>query len=240
MDIIKAVWEKRNLGVSATEVQFDVNDNFAEVSEEFNNIEDEYVVVRVPTTRNDISHMVQGLGYSYIEDIIHVEHDLHEVQRSAMHQRLYEATDYRRMTEDDKIQLYNEISDGMFSSDRISNDPYFDDELVVKRYYNWFTDLVNKGGLPYVILYKGDPAGFIILMTKDGRLYNSVLGGGYRKYRNTGLGIVQKEQEIVRELGGKRLETLVSSNNPGQLRALEINGYRTKNINHIYIKHNKL
>ena len=76
-------------------------------------------------------------------------------------------------------------------------------------------------------------------MTKDGRLYNSVLGGGYVKYRNTGLGIVQKEQEIVKKLGGKRLETLVSSNNPGQLRALEINGYRTKNINHIFVKHNE-
>ena len=128
MEIIDAVWEKRNLGISATEIQFDVNDIYEEVAEQFKNISDEYIVARVPTVRNDISLLVQGMGYSYIEDMIHVEHDLHEVKKSRMHQRLDAATDYRKMTEEDIENLGKEILDGMFFTDRISNDPHFGTE----------------------------------------------------------------------------------------------------------------
>ena len=61
--------------------------------------------------------------------------------------------------------------------------------------------------------------------------------GKKRKYRKSGLGIVQKEQEIVKGLGGKRVLTAVSSNNPGQLRALITNGYITTHIEHVIVNH---
>ena len=168
-----------------------------------------------------------------------MSHDLHEIKRSKMYERLYAAISYRAMDEGDIIRLKKEMEAGIFVSDRISNDPYFDSGLAVKRYLNWLHDLLEGDSLPYVMLYKGDPSGFIILQTKDGQVYHSVLGAAYAKYRKTGLGIVQKEQEIVRSLGGKRVETQVSSNNLSQLKALELNGYRTVGINHILVKHNK-
>ena len=238
MKIVDAYWEKRNLGVSTVEVQMDSNDRIETLRNEFESISAEYIVVKVPSERNDISTYVQQKGFLYIEDMLHMEHDLHEVLRSRMHQRLYDVTTYRKMTDEDVEQLKQEIRMGMFSTDRISNDPLFDSDKVSNRYINWLDDLIKQSAVPYLILYKDDPAGFIILKTNDGKIYNSVLGGGYSKYRNTGLGIVQKEQEIVKELGGKRVETQVSSNNSGQLRALELNGYATKGINHVFVKHN--
>lgn len=238
MKVVNAYWEERNLGVSTYEVQIENGDKIESIKDELEKLSAQYIVIKVPSERSDILSYIQKKGYQYIEDIIHMEHDLREIVRNLMHQRLYDATEYRTMTQYDIERLKYEIGMEMFSSDRISNDPEFGYDKAAHRYINWVDDLIEQKALPYVILYKGDPAGFIILQTKDGRIYNSVLGGGYKKYRNTGLGIVQKEQEIVKELGGKRVQTQVSSNNPGQLRALEINGYTTKDINHIFIKHN--
>ncbi|MCR5702213.1 MAG: hypothetical protein K6G76_08730 [Lachnospiraceae bacterium] len=238
MIITDACWEERNLGVSTVEIQYETNDKLEDVASKIKTLSAKYIVCKIPTTKSELTSYVAKLGYTYVEDMILVEHDLKEIERSRMHQRLYDSMTYREMTKEDVEYLKKEIAGGLFSTDRITNDPFFDNTKASDRYLNWVNDLVEQEAFFYLNLYKGDPAGFVILQTKDGIVYNSVLGGGYEKYRNTGLGIVQKEQEIVKRLGGKRVETQVSSNNPGQLRALEINGYRTKGINHIFVKHN--
>lgn len=238
MKVIDAVWEKRNLGIDTYEIQFDKKDTMADIAKEFDSILSSYIVVKIPSERVDLSEYVQNKGYHYIEDLIRVEHDLHEQVRIPLHQRLYDATSYREMTEDDISFLHKEIQSGMFDSDRISQDSMFGKKMAAKRYWNWTRDLLMQGAVPYVILYKEDPAGFIILQTVDGKRYQSVLGGGYQKYRKTGLGSVQKEQEIVKKLGGDNVTTHVSSNNLSQLKALIMNGYVPTEIEHVFVKHN--
>lgn len=125
-------------------------------------------------------------------------------------------------------------------TDRISQDTNFGKEKAAERYVNWVEDMLSKGALPYVMVYKEEAVGFIILQSKDKNTYTSVLGGGYKKFRSSGLGVVQKEQEIVKMLGGKRVITHVSTNNPSQLRALILNGYLLKDVQHVFVKHKKL
>lgn len=237
MKLIDAFWEKRNLGVETKELICEETDALEEVEKRLKELCAPYLVAKVPGGRPDLTRCVQKAGFLYVEDLIGVSHDLHEVKRHPLHQRLYEATSYRKMEKEDIEQLYKEIQKGMFSSDRISNDTGFDRDRAAVRYRNWADDLLAKGALPYVILYKEEPAGFIILQTGDRVSYISVLGGGYEKFRNSGLGIVQKEQEIVKKLGGKRVETHVSSNNPAQLKALVLNGYIPQRIEHVFTKH---
>lgn len=237
MKIIEAYWEKRNLGVDTYEIQFDVTDVIENVARDFEVIKGEYIVAKVPSDRDDISKYVQKNGFLYMEDLIFVEHDLHDVQRNMLHQRLYDATSYREMSEDDVKQLKEEIHDGMFDVDRISKDDGFGKEISARRYMNWVDDLLNKGARPYVILYKEAAIGFVILEEKQNGIYYSVLGGGYRKYRNSGLGVIQKEQEIVKEIGGKKVVTVVSSNNVSQLKALMLNGYIPNKVEHVFVKH---
>ncbi len=237
MKIINAVWEQRNLGVDAAEIQFEMNDRIEDIADSFENVAAAYLVAKIPGGRGDLCEFVQDHEYRYIEDLIQVEHDLHEPVRTPLHQRLYNATSYRKMTEEDIDILQREVMAGMFDSDRISQDYVFGKDVAAKRYCNWIHDLIEQGATPYVILYKEESTGFVILKTADGVYYESVLGGGYRRYRNTGLGLIQKEQEIVRRAGGKRVTTHVSSNNPAQLRALMINGYVPMGIDHIFVKH---
>ena len=238
MKIIDSVWEKENLGVTSKEIVIEINDDASEVSQVLNSFDEQYIVLKIPSGKSDIMRIANELGYCFIEDIIEVEHDLHEVKRNKILQRLYDSLTYRLMETEDIDNLYNEISKGMFTNDRISNDPIFSIELSARRYKNWIKSLINEGALPYVMSYKEEPAGFIILTTKDKVTYYSVLGGGYEKFRNTGLGMVQKEQEIVKKLGGKCVTTNVSSNNVSQIKALLANGYTFSKIDHVYVKHN--
>ena len=238
MKIIDAVWEKENLGVTCKEVLIDLNDSADDVRSALSAIDDQYIVVKIPASNFEIMNLVQDLGYKFVEENIAVEHDLHEVKRNRILQRLYDSLDYRQMNDDDIAVLYSEVEKGMFSSDRISNDPHFSKELSARRYKNWIRNMLNSGGIPYVMSYKGEPAGFIILTTKDRLVYHSVLGGGYEKFRKTGLGMVQKEQEIVKSLGGKLVTTNVSSNNVNQCKALLANGYTVTDITHVFVKHN--
>ena len=237
MKIIDAVWEKRNLGVTTTEIIIEKEDTPEYVSDRLADIDSEYCVVKVPSDMVKVLKAVQQNGYEYIEDMIHVEHDLHEVEMNRILKRLYDKLLYREMTDADFEELQAEIEKGMFDNDRISNDSFFEKGLSSKRYINWTKDLKAKGALFYVMTYNNESAGFIVLEKKDDKTYYSVLGGGYEKYRGTGLGSVQKEQEITRKLGGKKVITSVSSNNANQLRALIMNGYTPYAIEHILVKH---
>ena len=236
MKIIEAVWEKRNLGVTTYEVGIDFDDDVS-CMDEIKQLDYEYMVVKVSANNVAVVDEIQEMGFRYIEDMIQVEHNLHEVERGRIEQRLYDACSYRKMTDDDIEQLRNEIKAGMFRDDRISRDKHFGIQVSAIRYLNWLNDLIDRKAMPYAIRYKDDNIGFIILNSKDGITYSSVLGGGYEKYRRSGLGIVKKEMEITKQLGGKRLISAVSANNPGQVRALIVNGYKPYNIEHVFIKH---
>lgn len=237
MKIVDAVWEKRNLGVTASEITIEKGDEPERVNEQLSRIDSEYSVVKLPSEMSGILTVIQRNGYEFIEDMIHVEHDLHEVVMSRIQKRLYDKTSYRVMTERDHEQLRAEIEKGMFANDRISNDSFFSKDISARRYINWTNDLKEKGAGFYAITYGDESIGFVVLDKQDEKTYYSVLGGGYEKFRGSGLGIVQKEPEITRLLGGKRLVTSVSSNNLNQLKALIMNGYRPYAIDHVLVKH---
>ena len=237
MIITDAVWEKRNLGVKTYEITIEPTDSSEIIVSELTNLDAEYIVIKLSSELSDYMTVIQKFGFKYIEDLIHVEHDLRDVQRNRILQRLYDETTYRQMNEEDLNHLFSEIKDGMFEDDRISKDPMFGKDISAVRYLNWTKDLFDKDALFYVIRYRDDSTGFVILETKDGKTYHSVLGGGYKKYRKSGIGIIQKEQEITKSLGGKRVITSVSSNNVGQFKALIMNGYMPYSIDHIFIKH---
>lgn len=238
MRIIDAKWEEKNIGVTTAEIVIDINDAVDEVSKTVSGIDKQYVVCKVLSGRTDVTLMLQDIGFKYIEDQIEFEHDLHEIKRSRILQRLYDSLPFKLMDEEDIKVLYEEIDRGMFDSDRISLDPFFSKNLSANRYKNWIAAMIERGAYPYVMSYKGEPAGFVILTTEDGVIYHSVLGGGYEKFRGTGLGIVNREMEITKNLGGKKLLTSVSSNNANQLKVLVSNGYVPRKVEHVLIKHN--
>lgn len=240
MKIVDAVWEKRNLGISTFEITIEKEDSFEVVEKAISQLDCDYVVVKLSTERKEFLDFLQSQGFIFIEDMIHMEHDLSEIPMNPIVKRLYEKTNFRRMSETDYSQLKEEVLKGMFDTDRISLDKKFNAEASANRYLNWINDLKINDALFYVITYGDNSAGFVVLNTKDNITFHSVLGGGYERFKKTGLGIIQKEQEITRSLGGKRVITSVSSNNVGQFRALIMNGYKPYAVDHVLIRHKEV
>ncbi len=238
MKIVDAVWDTVNLGKKTYEITIDNSDPIESIEKSLADVDGEYLVVKIQSDNVPVSMLLQSLGYYFVEEQVLMEHDLKIVARSSLMQRLYDSMTYSIMTDPEVEMLISEVQNGLFSTDRISLDPKFGQEYSVRRYVNWIRQLRQNGAFLYSLKYKGDYEGFVILKeSKKDNEYESVLGGAYQKYRCSGLGLVQKEQEIVRERGGKRLYTTVSTNNVGQLKALVFNGYSLAKVTRVFVKH---
>lgn len=238
MKIIDAKWDTISLKKKTYEIIIDNSDTIDNINKALLDIDAEYVVVKVPSGLATIDLELQKMGFVFVEEQITVEHDLHEVKRPSVLQRMYDSMEYSLMTGEEFSFLIDEVKDGLFSTDRISIDSHFGIEYSINRYVNWINQLHNSDAYIYALKYKNDLEGFVIIKKsiKEDE-YDSVLGGAFKKYRNSGLGLVQKEQDIVKSLGGKKLYTSVSSNNVSQLKALIVNGYIPVKITKVFVKH---
>ena len=221
MKVIDAVWEKRNLNVDTVEVEIELDDSLEEITEVLETIERKYhyIVVKVPARRADIMHLLYGERYEYVEDMVFFIHNLKEVQRTRVMQRMYNAVSVKECSDQDIEEIYQEI------------------RIAKERYINWTKDEVMRGTKMYNYVYKDENIGFFALREVEKGVYISFLGGIFEKYRASGLGAVVKVPEIVAKLGGKKLYTEVSLNNPGQIKNLILNGYTLEKTRHVYVKH---
>lgn len=241
MRVIDAVWEKRNLGVETKEIEFEEADGLEDVKKCLKDIHGEYMVAKIPTSRADITHLLYEYQFEYMEDLILFVSDLEIVNKSRAMERLYDAVLVKRAEKEDIEEIYTEIRKGMFSTDRISLDEHFSKEVAAERYANWTMDELERGTELYNYVYKGKNVGFFGLREiKDG-VYTSFLGGIYNRYRLGGIGTVSmlKILERIKELGGKQLHSMVSSNNIGQVKNLIYIGYYVSKISHVFVKHER-
>ena len=239
MKVIIASWEQRNLGVKTTEILLDGHDTKASVSDFLANLEKEfnYLVVKVPSSLHQFTWLLSDLHYAFVEDMMFFEHDLHEIKRTPLQQRLYDSVKISEMTEADFNVLYAEIDQGSFSFDRISNDPFFSKELGSRRFHNWLNDERERGAVFLKGTIKGEMTGFFTLRDLGNGVYTSALGGTFMKWRKGGLGTNVQTPEEVKKRGGKKLVVGVSTNNMIQIRALILNGFFPTGLNHVFVKH---
>lgn len=240
MRVIDAVWEKRNLGVETKEIEFEENDVIEAAEECLRKTHAEYLVAKVPANRRDISHLLHLYQYEFAEEMMLLSSShLENIIDTGVMQRLYRMVSVKKADEEDVREVIGEIRKGMFSTDRISLDPFFPEGIAEERYANWMLDELNRGTELYLYSYKDKNIGFSALREiKDGA-YISFLGGIYNETRIGGVGVVTavKGGEIVKKLGGKSLSSMVSSNNITQIRNLIHIGYNVSKINDVFIKH---
>ncbi len=239
MIVVNAVWEKRNLGVDTVEITLEQQDAIDDVRQKLSQIEGQYIVLKIPSYRPDLLQIAYDEKFQYIEDAVYVVSYLQETTRNRVMQRLYDAVTVETMDELDMEQLYQEIKNGIFDSDRIYLDPCFTHEAAKTRYINWVKDEYARGTEFLKYVYKNETIGFFALREIEAGHYTSFLGGIYGKYRVGGIGSIVKVPEEVRKRGGKKVSTSVSTNNVIQLKSLAMNGYIPESISHTFIKHIK-
>jgi len=157
-----------------------------------------------------------------------------------LQERLNKVVSYAEMEDTDLRDLYNEIKGGMFGTDRILLDPYFNSEMAAVRYINWISDELKKGTQAYKIIYKKDSIGFFTFKESSKGVYYPFLAGLYKSYSASGLGFTTLrkpiDEAIKRE--GNLISTFASTNNLPVVRAHTQQGFSIKQIHYVFVKHN--
>lgn len=239
MKVIHALWEKRNLGVDTIEFEMDGSENEEEIRDIIQKNEREYNVVKFPVGNVRMNFLFTELGYTYIESLIRLEHDLKHFPDAPIIKRISKELSYAPMNDDDLYELFNEIKSGMFKTDRIALDPFFSVEAANKRYINWIKDELQRGSEMFKIVYKNATVHFFGYKETADKIFFPFLGGDYKKYVNSGLGpaCMMKSVEETVKRSGKRNYTFVSTNNYSSLKSNLMAGYTPAAISNVFVKH---
>ena len=241
MKIIDAYWEKRNLGVSSTEIIIEPKDKL-DVLDEITQLllSTAYITVKIPPTRIDFISEFSQKGFLFIETQINIEKDLKKIDLSEPYNRFNAEITYAQMDEQDFEHFLHELELDIFDTDRIALDTHFSKGISAKRYANWMRDEFSRGTELYNIIYERDKIGFFSMQKKSDKIYSLPLGGLYKPYKASGFGfaIVQKPLEIAYSRGAKKVVTSNSSNNLWSLKCHLLCGFSISSLSYVFIKHN--
>lgn len=240
MKIIDAVWEKRNLGVSTLEVTIEENDMIDDVVSKLSEIESEYVVVKCPIAKFEYNYELSKMGFTFVETIINVTHNLKNIELDMIQKRINDSVSYEQMNADDIEQLNRELDYGLFYTDRIYLDTFFQKKQAANRYKLWMQDEVKRGSKLYKLIYKNQSIGFFIFKELGDGVAYPFLAGIYKDFQKYSFGsmFIYKPMEEAIKRNCKMISTYVSSNNFNAVNAHVKIGFNVKNMQYVFVKHN--
>jgi len=240
MKKINAFWEKRNLGVDCVELQVNNNDFLSEFRNTVRELKSEYQVLRVPSGRTDMLLSAQVLGFQVIEMSIELTRRTKDYSLPSIYKRFEPHINIIEADENNINKVLLEIKESnMFMTDRIAMDPFFSADKSGNRYYYWSKDMLDTGAHLYLAQYKGENVGFGLNNSKNGTLYDAVLGGVFPKFANKGLGFlsIHANTKSIISQGGTNIVTRVSSNNSPILRLHMLFGFEIHDMDYVLIRH---
>lgn len=242
MKKINAVWEKRNLGISCVELEIAEQDPIEAIEEELKKISADYMVVKAPIGRFDIYQILNECGFSYIETMFQIEKKIEESLLKSHHQILAEDMTYKIDEPESLSRVIDEINRGMFTTDRISLDPFFSQEQVNKRYIGMIQDELDRGAELMEFYYRSVPFGFACFRRKSDDLYYQCLTGLYHDERGKGKGfaLAYLPNKELLQRGVKRLSGAVSTNNTASLQAHLKIGFYPVETSYTFVKHSSV
>lgn len=236
-------WETRNLGVpSSIEFYAEPQDCGRDITEILENSHEVYQVMHVPCGNTDVLLAAQKCGFRLMEMNIHLGRDLKaEVILPNFYKRFESALECSLADRTEMDQILSMIRTGkMFMTDKIARDPEFSPEQAGNRYALWSADVLEQGAKLFCVKYKKSIIGFnIICFEEDGKVAIGFLGGVLPEIRYSGLGfaVIYLLTKCAQEMGCKKINSGISSNNIAVLKLYELFGYSVQDMNYCLIKH---
>jgi RimJ/RimL family protein N-acetyltransferase len=241
MKLVDAFWEKRNIGITATEIVLDTEDDPQHITKVLGSITSEYVVVKIPTCRVDISFTLSELGFTFIETMNHLKHNMDLLPLDKRKQKIYDDTQFLPMNIYDVENMYEHIKDGLFNSDRVYLDPFFTHQQSANRYIGWICDEIKRGSEIYKLVYENNIFGFVGFKKLDGNRYQEYIYGIYPEFQRQGLAFTTT-YKLVDLLKGRNVLSIhvdISSNNIASLQSKLRCGYMLNSFTYVFVKHNE-
>ncbi|MDB4644842.1 GNAT family N-acetyltransferase [Rubripirellula sp.] len=239
MKVVHAEWERRNLNVDCVEISVQSDDSIETIIQGIQEYSTDYTVVRVPTTKAEITLGVQNLGFQYAETITTCIHTGIKFTTNNIQQRLLKRVTWETMNNDGLDNLLKELLNGIFSTDRIALDPNFGPKIANRRYANWLQDEFEHSAKLFEVRYDKKPMGFFSLKEISNEITFAFLSGTYDAFRNSGLGFACHHEAIraAIQFGAKKVKTAFSSNNRGAAAVHFSMGHTLAEQQHIFIRH---
>jgi hypothetical protein len=239
MEIIEAVWEKRNIALSTFEIEVSENDSWDDLKESIQNLRFDYLVVKIPPSRTDLIFKTSDVGLIFVEQVTKAHYSGELPRLDSLQQRILNSLSCKEMTQSNKKILFQEISNGLFKTDRVALDPLLGIEKSSQRYLGWISDELKAGALIYEVTKTEDLIGFFLIRQVNANTSHAILAGLLDKYQKSGLGFVLNflEIEISQKMGASAVYSIFSSNNRGALAIHMSMGYKVDRQHYIYVKH---
>ncbi|MDD4690577.1 MAG: hypothetical protein PHE51_12655 [Eubacteriales bacterium] len=241
MKVVDAFWEKRNLGLTAIEITLDKDDQIEQVSEQLSLsiVKCDYVVVKLPVGRVDISFLLSELGFTFIESMYHMSHNLQPMLLNEYQSDIVGDMSLISIKDNDLEFILDKIRTGIFNTDRVSLDPFFSMDQAASRYVEWLKDELKRGTEIFNVVYNRHKAGFIVLK-KTGDGYHNFLDGIYDEFTGKGFAVCMRYllNEEARKRGSEFLSTNISSNNIASLKSMFKCGFSITDTTYVFVKHN--
>jgi hypothetical protein len=241
MKIIDAYWEKRNIGIDCIEISIDKFDTIGQLIEVLErHATTDYIIIKVPVACLDFNEFLANHGFTFVEGSINFQLKVKDAKLNPLQQRLNAAISYSEMDAADLIQLYAEMENGLFKTDRISLDNNFSAMQASSRYIYWINDELEKTSKAYKIIYKGVVIGFFTFKAITFDSYYPFLAGLYSNFAKSGLGFTTLRKPIEEAIhrNGKSISTFASTNNPYVVRAHIEQGFTIVETQYVFVKHN--
>lgn len=239
MKIVHANWEQRNMGVDTWEIEVEKTDSYQKLDDVIDNLKAEYIVVKIPASRQDLGFQIQRKGFCYVETIIAWHRSAEKPVLSSIQQRIIDQMTYCEMNGEEELELWSNIRMKMFTTDRVIVDPYFNEKQASERYIGWIKDEKKIGAKIFVIKWKGKNVGFFLMRLKENGTAYPAIAGMYPNSKLVGIGLAMDYFEIIEaeRLGAKRIVASVSTNNVSALNILAHLGYSIDKNMVVYVKH---
>ena len=244
MKVVDCIWELKNLDKKTVEISVGKEDIFSRdiIEQSISNYE--YAVVKVPMDMPSFNIGLSNMGFVCIETQMNVGINLHDFDFSKV-EHLYSDTSYELINNDnDFTSVVSNLRPGMFSTDRISLDPQFGEDIACRRYINWLTfEYESKRSQLIKVIYKNEHIGFMLIKT-DGDTIDLILNGLYKQYQGKGLGILTPASPMMyvkkNSLNITKEVTSISSNNIPVVKLYNRLNFQLLQQTYVFVKHNKI
>ena len=224
MKIVKAVWEKRNLGYDAYEIVLDKRDlkkGAESILEDLRaqNFYHAYVTIKMPVGNLNVLHALEDVGFRFMETQLYLKDHFAPLETPDQIKEWMNGAE--RVTVEKTCAAWGRVIDkitpGMFSTDRVSLDPLLGMDVACIRYKNWCWDLFEKPNSWMWLLKVNDKEISFGINVRDEKtgVEDGILGGVFSEHQGEGYGVFQI-LDTVRSVEGPK--TVVSSNNNSMLR----------------------
>lgn len=234
-------WESRNLGVdSSVEFYFETSDSSDELNDDVLHNHYSYQVAHIPVGNVAIVNKLLQHGFMFAETKIELTAELKTLELPHVFKRFSMGLSYHQATEEEVEKINAAMIRGVFSTDKVALDPYFDANIAGQRYIYWTSDIVKNGeGFYYIVSQDNAPIGFFVLKKESDCFGDSFLAGLFNKDKYSGLGfsVLYFPMLEAKRMGLKKMITGVSSNNPDSVKMHLALGYRIKNMDYTLVKH---